>query len=114
MYVETHFKVVTYTCIPPLWHVGVLEHLLAKLRAIILLNLMLSGIVNGYQLLCCTHTVTEKQRELQLYFYFTHFLPYSTFSFCVCHSDIALSFLGCLNILCLSNKGSRVCLIISR
>ena len=39
--------------------------------------LMHSGIVNGYQLLCNAHSVSEQPRGgLQLYFCSTHFRPF--------------------------------------
>ena len=51
------------------------------------LFLMHSGVVNGYQLLCDTHTVLEPHRGTA-FFYFTRYHPFPIFLFmCLSHSD---------------------------
>ena len=56
---------------------------LATLRATSLFVLMHTGIsiVNGYHMLCKTHAVLETHREMQLYFYFSHYCPFPLFLF---------------------------------
>ena len=59
--------------------------------------LMHSSIVNGHQLQCDAHTVPELHRGTAAFFFITHYCPFLLFLLCVCHSDSAFSFLGCLD-----------------
>jgi len=54
--------------------------------------LMHSGIVNGYQLLCDAHTVSEQHRGTSALFLFYTIVLFRFF--CICHSDSPISFLG--------------------
>jgi len=56
------------------------------------LVLMHSGIVNGYQLLCDAHTVSEQHRGTSALFLFYTIVLFRFF--CICHSDSPISFLG--------------------
>ena len=77
--------------------------------------LMYSGIVNGHQLQCDAHTVPELHRGTAAFFFITHYCPFLLFLLCVCHSDSAFSFLGCLDSLCLqAYEDSRVGLLFPR
>ena len=44
-------------------------------------DLMHSGIVNDYQLLCDAHTLLEPHRGTAAFFFFTHYRPFSLFLF---------------------------------
>ena len=52
---------------------------------------MHSGIVNGYQLLCDTHTVLEPHRGTAAFYYFPQFRPFPLFLFmCLSLKDICM------------------------
>ena len=64
---------------------------------------MHSAIVNGYQLLCDTHTVPEEHREsAALYFSFTHYHPFLLF-FCVFVTLPVLFIFWGASIVCVKN-----------
>ena len=81
-----------------------------------LLDIMHSGSVNGYQLLCDAHTVLEKYRGILLQFYFNFsLLSFSAlyFVFLSLYSNSAFSFLEfCQYFVLTMQQDSRVSLMI--
>ena len=74
------------------------------LRATALFVLMHIGIINGQQLLCDAHTVLEPHSGTAAFFFlFTHYRPFSTFSFYVFVTlTVLFLFLGA-SIACVNN-----------
>ena len=82
---------------PPLWPVGVFINTqqLTTFRGYINLVLMLSGIVNGHNLLCNAHAVSERHRGTAALFLFYSLSFFSSFSFYVFVTLAVLFFFYC-------------------
>ena len=101
-----------YTAIMAGWrHI---EPTVSHIKGNINIDLMHSGIVNRYHLLCYAHTVPERHKGTSALFVFYSLSSFSAFTFwCFCHSGSSIFFLGCLYSLCQQSKdGSRFSLVI--
>ena len=99
---NTSSSVWIISLIPPLWPVGVFNLWQKQLNHIkgtigLTLVLMHIGTLNGYQLLCESHTVLEPHRGTAGVFYFTLYRPFPLFLFNVFVTIVSpIYFLGCL------------------